>query len=254
MIQQKIKEAIESADVIGCESAEIAIKEMEQGGVDLVSTALLLPDMDGMALCAKLRDITDKRYIPMIVVSGDVTQRLVDRGITADVTDYFDKSDGFTALGAFLDSYVRPAENLSGNILYVEDSRVVAVATLRMMKKHGLTITHLVTVEEAIEVIEKKRHETNSPGFDMVLTDVYLKGGLEGSDLVKKIRKDFAYSKGDLPVIVLTGDDNLKNQSALLAAGANDLVGKPIDEQALIPKLRFQIRLSQQHNKHTASN
>ena len=53
-----------------------------------------------------------------------------------------------------------------------------------------------------------------------------------------------AYGKGHLPVIVMTGDDNPENQAALLRAGANDLVEKPIEERLLVTKLLFQLRVA----------
>ena len=43
-------------------------------------------------------------------------------------------------------------------------------------------------------------------------------------------------------MLVATGDDNPKNQAALIRAGANDLVEKPIEERLLITKLLFQLR------------
>jgi len=42
----------------------------------------------------------------------------------------------------------------------------------------------------------------------------------------------------------MTGDDNPRNQAALLRAGANDLVHKPIEERLLITKLQFQLRVA----------
>ena len=47
-----------------------------------------------------------------------------------------------------------------------------------------------------------------------------------------------------LPVLVMTGDANRRNQSDLLRAGANDLVQKPIEERLLITKVLFQLRLA----------
>ena len=43
----------------------------------------------------------------------------------------------------------------------------------------------------------------------------------------------------------MTGDDNPKNQAALLRAGANDLVHKPVEERVLVTKLLFQLRVAQ---------
>jgi len=84
----------------------------------------------------------------------------------------------------------------------------------------------------------------NRIGADIVLTDVNLKGALTGGDLLERIRRQLGYGKGHLPVIVMTGDDNPENQAALLRAGANDLVEKPIEERLLVTKLLFQLRVA----------
>jgi CheY-like chemotaxis protein len=47
-----------------------------------------------------------------------------------------------------------------------------------------------------------------------------------------------------LPVLVMTGDENPANQAALIRAGANDLVEKPVEEALLITKLLFQLRVA----------
>ena len=82
-------------------------------------------------------------------------------------------------------------------------------------------------------------------GADLVLTDVSLKGELTGGDLLKFIRTEFGYGKGKLPVLVMTGDENPDNQAALIRAGANDLVEKPVEERLLVTKLLFQLRVAQ---------
>jgi len=78
-----------------------------------------------------------------------------------------------------------------------------------------------------------------------VLTDVSLKGEMSGGDLLEWIRFDLDLGKGRLPVLVMTGDENPVNQAALLKAGANDLVEKPVEERLLMTKLLFQLRVSQ---------
>ena len=147
---------------------------------------------------------------------------------------------GFLAHGGV----VKPAEQIQGNVLYVEDSRVVALATRRMMEKCGFTVSHVVSVEDALALLEMARAQGNAPGTDLVLTDVNLKGELSGGDLLARIRDQFGYPKGELPVLIMTGDDNPANQAALLRAGANDLVHKPIEERLLVNKLQFQLRVS----------
>lgn len=244
LIERVLKTELPQCVVIGCGSGAEALEHLDAGVVDLVTTALHLPDMDGIELARSMRDVSSQAYIPIIVVSGDVQERLVARTLSPHVTDYFDKALGFQALAEFIRGYVRPTEAISGEVLYVEDSRVVALATRRMMEKFGFTISHVVSVEAAIALLEAARSGGRAPGADLVLTDVSLKGELGGGDLLDRIRRDFGYAKDQLPVLVMTGDDNPVNQAILLRAGANDLVHKPIEERLLITKLQFQLRVS----------
>lgn len=244
LIEKMINAELPEAEIISCESGAEVLKQMDTGIVDLVTTSLALPDMDGMSLSKLIRENSPQRYIPIILVSGEVNQRLVNRDISDDVTDYFDKSDGMKALAAFVRGYVRPDISITGQILYVEDSRVVALATRRMMESNGLSVTHLVTVEESIELFKKGAASDAGLPFDLVLTDVYLKGGLTGKELLQFVREELKMGRRQLPVLVMTGDDNRKNQSELLRMGANDLVEKPIEERLLINKLRFQLQIA----------
>jgi len=252
LIEQLLKADLPGVTVLSCESGEEAKKQLEAGVVDLVTTALRLPDMDGLDLARHVRENSPQAYIPIVIVSGDVNERLINRELSDIVTDYFDKSLGFQALSAFIRGYVRPETKVTGEVLYVEDSRVVALATRRMLEKYGLTVLHVTSVEDAVAHLETGMVQGRI-GCDVVLSDVNLKGELTGGDLLERIRTEFAYSKGQLPVLIMTGDDNPKNQTVLLRAGANDLVQKPIEERLLITKLLFQMRVSQHVRQRPAA-
>jgi CheY-like chemotaxis protein len=252
LIAQLLEKELPGVSVIACESGADAQRELQAGVVDLITTALRLPDMDGMELAHYVREHAPQAYIPIVAVSGDVQERLVRRELGDEVTDYFDKAQGFAALAEFIRGYVRPEPQASGEVLYVEDSRVVALATRRMLEKYGLTVTHVISAEDAVALLEAARAEDRL-GTDLVLTDVNLKGELSGGDLLARIREDYGYGKGRLPVLVMTGDDNPKNQAQLLKAGANDLVQKPIEERLLVTKLLFQLRVAQRLREQTAS-
>ena len=242
LIEQTLVASLPGVTVFPCETGAEAIARLGEGAIDFVTTALRLPDMDGLELARRVRETAPQAYMPIVVVSGDVQERLVERSLSEHVTDYFDKGLGFQALAEFIRGYVQPTEATPGEVLYVEDSRVVALATRRMLEKHGLTVLHVVTVEEAIDMLETAQ-AMDRIGADIVLTDVNLKGELTGGDLLERVRHRLGYGKGQLPVIVMTGDDNPRNQAALLRAGANDLVEKPIDERLLLTKLLFQLRV-----------
>ena len=205
---------------------------------------LHLADGDGLALARSVREASGQAYVPVIVVSGDAQQHLVERRFTEYVTDYFDKSLGHDALAEFIRGYVQPAPIEGARVLYVEDSRVVAEATRRMLERQQLKVIHVITAEEAFALLTAESLGRLTDQIDVVLTDVTLKGELSGRDIVQRIRVDFAYGKRRLPILVMTGDSNRDNQAELLQAGANDLVLKPIAERLLVTKVLFQLRLA----------
>ncbi|MGE6332939.1 response regulator [Stenotrophomonas sp. NPDC077659] len=244
LIADVLQRDLPGVEVIGCDSIEEAQQVLAQGPVDLVTTSLTLRDGDGLALAKRVREAAGQAYVPVIVVSGDAQQHLEQRRFTEYVTDYFDKALGHEALATFIRGYVQPQTIPGATILYVEDSRVVAEATKRMLERQQLNVLHVVSAEEAFTLLTAESLGRSRHRIDLVLTDVTLKGELSGRDVVQRVRVDFGYGKRRLPVLVMTGDGNPHNQTGLLQAGANDLVLKPIEERLLVTKVLFQLRLA----------
>jgi CheY-like chemotaxis protein len=243
LIGDVLRHELPGVEVVGCGDLAEARAALDAAPVDLATTSLVLPDGDGLQLARTVREAAGQRYVPVIVVSGDAQAHLESRRFTEDVTDYFDKANGHRALAAFIRGYVQPALIPGAHVLYVEDSRTVALATMRMLEAQQMRVTHMTSAEEAVEYLRARRDD-DAPGADLVLTDVYLKGELSGRDLVQAIRVELGYGKRRLPVLVMTGDFNRVNQMALLRDGANDLVLKPIEERLLVTKALFQLRLA----------
>ena len=249
LIADVLQRELPAVEVVGCASIAEARAALDAGPVSLVTTSLTLSDGDGLDLARIVRDAAGQAYVPVIVVSGDAQQHPEQRRFTEYVTDYFDKALGHEALATFIRGYVQPETIPGATILYVEDSRVVAEATKRMLERQGLNVLHVLTAEDAFALLTAESLGRSSHRIDLVLTDVTLKGELSGRDVVQRVRVDFGYGKRRLPVLVMTGDGNPHNQSGLLQAGANDLVQKPIEERLLITKVLFQLRLSRLNDK-----
>lgn len=244
LIGDVLRAELANVDVVECDGLAQAQAALEASPVDLVTTSLVLPDGDGMQLARRVREAAGQRYVPVIVVSGEAQSRLEMRRFTEDVTDYFDKSLGLGALAAFIRGYVLPEPIPGAKVLYVEDSRTVAVATRRMLQARDMDVVHVVSAEEGLAHLREQAGTEGASGVDLLLTDVYLKGEMSGRDLLHAVRGELGYSKRRLPVLVMTGDDNRINQMGLLREGANDLVLKPIEERLLVTKVLFQLRLS----------
>ena len=116
LIADVLTRELPGVEVLGCSTIAEARAALESGPVHLVTTALALPDGDGMELARSVREAAGQAYVPVIVVSGDVQQNLVERRFTEYVTDYFDKSLGFQALATFIKGYVAPESEAGGEV------------------------------------------------------------------------------------------------------------------------------------------
>ncbi|VAX01567.1 Two-component transcriptional response regulator, LuxR family [hydrothermal vent metagenome] len=260
ILTRTLRDELNNCEVSPVSSGRDALALLENEKFDLITTALLLPDMDGLKLSSKIRKSSTHHYTPVIVVSGDADDRLLREGFEAGVTDYFDKSEGYRAFGTFISSFIQRNSGLVGKILYVEDSKTAASVTTTILEKHGLRVEHCITAEEALETLtEQHNNDTNFENkdiekYDLVITDFYLKDSMTGGDLLHAIRVKLHYSQQELPVLVLTGNEESDNQVVVFHAGANDFVLKPIVEEVLMARVRALLMIKHQFDalKHQA--
>ena len=76
VIEQVLRTELPHATVLACGTGAEAKAQLESGIVDLVTTALYLQDMDGLELARHIREHAPQAYIPIVVVSGSVNERV----------------------------------------------------------------------------------------------------------------------------------------------------------------------------------
>jgi len=104
-------------------------------------------------------------------------------------------------------------------ILVVEDDAQVREVLTEHLIYLNYTVMSVSSAEEALQ-----RLEEITP--DLVLTDVVM-GGMSGIDLCARLKGDQRFQL--TPIIILTGQSDLKARVAGLAAGADDFFAKPFD-------------------------
>lgn len=244
-----LQEELANAEVFPCATGQEALTLLEHGKYDLITTALVLPDMDGLELSRQVRSSRHHSYLPVIVVSGDADTRLLREGFEAGVTDYFDKSQGYKAFGGFIRAFIQRHSGLVGHILFVEDSATAAAVIRKILEKHGLKVTQVATAEAAIKLMEPaKLNHNRLDEYDLVITDFYLEGDMTGGDLLHAIRAKMHMSQQEIPVLVITSTDDQQTQIEVFHAGANDFVSKPIVEEVLIARVRALLLIKHQYD------
>lgn len=251
IISHILQKEMEDAFIITCGSAEEALEYLQREKFDLITTSLLLPGLDGLDLCHEIRKSDKQHLTPVIVVSSDADTRLLREGFSAGVTDYFNKSLGYKRLVEFIKDVAQRHAGLVGRVLYVEDSLSTAQATQTLMEKHGLYITHVTNAEDALELLKKSRtadNATDMDEFDIVFTDFFLAGHMTGGDLLYAVRTQLHCSRQEMPVLVITIEDNEQCQTEIFHAGANDFITKPVIEEVLIARIKSLLLVKHQHN------
>jgi two-component system, cell cycle response regulator len=247
IIAHILQKEMHHAYIVTCGSAEEALEYLNREKFDLITTALLLPGLDGLDLCHQVRKSPKQHQTPVIVVSSDADRRLLREGFSAGVTDYFNKSLGYKKLVEFIKDVSQRHSGLVGKVLYVEDSPSTAEQTQRLMQNHGLQITHVTNAEQALALLKASKRE-NGSDYDVVFTDFFLETEMTGGDLLYAIRSQLHYSRQELPVLVVTVTDNEECQADVFHAGANDFITKPVIEEVLIARLKCQLLIKHQYN------
>ena len=168
---------------------------------------------------------------PIILLTSEPNERLMKNARAAGIKDIFPKTN-LTYLKSSIRYYVQGEKTFDihgGRVLYVEDSASVAHIVTNYLKKLKLEVTHFTTAEEAFHAFADKE-------YDLVITDVMLKGTMDGLSLVRRIRATKTHT-AKIPILAMTGHDDTQLRIDLLHAGINDYVTKPPVEEELAARV-----------------
>lgn len=253
-ISRLISDEIENVIVDIQTSCAATLDTLKQEKYDLLAMSRNLPDMDCDSFLEELRIGMNIRRTPVIIFSDQDVSAMEEKLACQYVNGYFDMSQGQEKLVEYLKSFLSvelPETTRTGNILYVEDSPTVAQVVKTMLNKHGHTYVYANNAEEALEYLRRAFKGNQIQPFDLLLTDVQLEGHMSGTDLIREIRHGLGLTPEQLPVLVTTSNDgstsNDKILNQLFAAGANDLLEKPVKEALFIARMNNMLRLRHQY-------
>lgn len=124
-------------------------------------------------------------------------------------------------------------------ILVVDDDRDICFLMNKFLTKHGYETHESYTAKKAMELLEEVTD------FDLVLCDYRLEG-MDGKTMLLKIKEKYPA----LPVIIITGYDDLKTAVEVMKLGAYDYVTKPLFPEEILNTI--QTALNQQPSQTPA--
>lgn len=214
-----VLEALE-VEVRMVQSAEEGLAALAEETFDLISLDLHLPDMDGLEFCRRLRNDEKTRLLPIVLLTSEDAEATLKMAYGAGVTEVMRKSSIEELQELFTSLVNRLHRVFSGRVLYVEDSPTTARLTISILNDMGLDVDHYSTGEAAMKAFVQQ-------DYDVVVTDVVLEGEMSGLNVVRGIRSAAA-DKREIPVLAVSGHEDLSRRVEILRSGANDYIEKPI--------------------------
>jgi two-component system cell cycle response regulator len=253
IITKLINKYISGVEVDIANSAEAAFNQLKHKQYNLITMSRNLPGIECQHMVEKIRRELNVRSTPLIVVSGENLGVFEEQLACQYVNGYFDKKLGQKKLVLYIQSFLSikaPSACISGNILYVEDSPTVAQVVKNFLTRNGHNYLLAQDAESALLHIRHSFSKDHVQPFDLLLTDIQLKGYMSGRDLIREVRHGLNLGHKQLPILVTTSSRYNENPSALnriFTAGANDVLEKPVNEALLIARINTLLTLRQQY-------
>ncbi|MCA9903047.1 MAG: response regulator transcription factor [Anaerolineae bacterium] len=110
--------------------------------------------------------------------------------------------------------------NETTSVLVVDDEAAIRYSVSKTLQRVGYLVTEAASGEEALEIMGRQI-------FDVVLTDIRMPAGLDGVELVRRIKDVDA----DTIVVLMTAYPSLATAVEALRLGAHDYLIKPSSSQ-----------------------
>lgn len=100
-------------------NGKVGLESALNDGYDVILLDLMLPILDGVTVCKRLREVGNQTPVLMLTAKGEVKDRIL--GLDAGADDYLPKPFSFEELLARVRSLVRRSKNETSVILKVDD-------------------------------------------------------------------------------------------------------------------------------------
>lgn len=120
-------------------------------------------------------------------------------------------------------------QNQYEQILIVEDDSQIRNFICYSLKQEGFIYTTAKTAQGALSTLVSEQ-------IDLMLLDLGLPD-FDGMEVIKKVRE-----WSDMPIIVVSARDQVKEKAAALDSGADDYLTKPFSSMELMARIRVALR------------
>ena len=231
LFQKTLRDLLEEVDCeVDCvNSGEAGIALLDSNDYELIIAGQNIFDESSTAFIEYCRH--QVKQCPILLLTSEPNETLLNNARNVGIRDVFPKTD-IAQLREQIHYHIRGKRNIvihEGKVIYVEDSPSVAHAITRDLKKMNLDVDHFRNAEDAYNSLLSK-------DYDLMITDIMLKGTMSGLSLVRMVRA-LKNHRSELPILAMTGHDDPRRRIELFHAGINDYVTKPPIEEEFAARI-----------------
>jgi two-component system, sensor histidine kinase and response regulator len=164
-----------------------ALRRIEDGGVGLLLLDLMMPGMDGLEVCRRVRENESGVYLPIVMLTALEQQEQRHAGFSAGADDYItkpfnvrdliDRVHAWAQTRQRLEACHQRAEATHARLLAEHASRVEAEAALRARTELLLTVTHdlrtPLTAIKGYAQLMRRRGTYSAEAVEAILAQAY---------------------------------------------------------------------------------
>ncbi|HUB07205.1 MAG TPA: response regulator [Myxococcales bacterium] len=237
-VRMDLAEAFEAAgfQALRCGSAAEARAALAGGTVGAAVLDVLLPDGDGVALLAEIRNAPWGGSLPVLVLSTEAEVKDRARGLHAGADEYVGKPYDTGYVVSKVRELLRVREGNpdagSRTVLIIDDSETYRAALGGAFERAGYGVLLASTGEEGLRVAADRR--------PAVLIVDGMMPGIDGATVIRRVRLDAALR--GVPCLLFTASEDGGAELRALDAGADAFVRKEEDVEVILAKVAALLR------------
>lgn len=253
------KLSAEYFEVVTAMNGVDALEAVQRAKPDIVLLDVMMPGIDGIEVCKRLKADATTQHIPVIMVTALDQMEDRVRGLEAGADDFLTKPVNDVSLFCRIKSLVRlkmlsdelraraessqsmglvvtnanPNDSRPGNILVV-DSRIAFIDRVRIALTGKHKVSAVIDPQDAIPSIT----ESSDP-FELVIVNLDAEqfDGLRLCSQLKSLEQT-----RQIPILIVVAPDDEQRLMRALDMGVNDYLIRPIDRQELLARVNTQVR------------
>ncbi len=205
------------------ENGELALQRLAGQPFDLVLMDVHMPVMDGITTTERLRRSpagAPNLLVPIFALTADRLPETQRRCFGAGMDGFLVKPLTLEKIETVLERFQAPESHQGGRVLIADDEEVNRAVLSRLVERNGFEVNCVCDGRAALGALR-------AGGFDLALLDLHMPQ-MRGDEVLAAMGEELR-----IPAVVLTGDLRPEIRARCRSVGAQAVLAKPVERNAL---------------------